>query len=204
MKSDGIFEQLFKDKLFMSSVISIIIDEAHCISQWGSFRPEYRDLGRLRYIQRYPCPIMATSATLTRDVIKDIKEVLGLREDHLFVSHCSIDRPNISIVVRPIQNPRSSFIDLKFLLRDWQPGCAPPPTFLVFFDSIPESIQAAEYLRHLLPLEYQDRIKWFNSHMSEHYKMVETEKLTNGETWGLMATDAFGMVCFTLSHCFHS
>ncbi|KIL56654.1 hypothetical protein M378DRAFT_39791, partial [Amanita muscaria Koide BX008] len=78
MRENGIFEQLFKNKTFMSSVISIVIDEAHCISQWGSFRPEYRELGRLRYLQRHPCTIMATSATLTPSVLKDIKNVLSL------------------------------------------------------------------------------------------------------------------------------
>lgn len=136
MHENGVFEQLFKNKTFMSSVISIVIDEAHCISQWGSFRPEYRELGHLRYLQRYPCTVMATSATLTPSVIKDIKNVLSLREENLFFSQCPVDRPNISIAVRPFCNPRNSFFDLKFLLRDWQPGHPPPPTFIVFFDSI--------------------------------------------------------------------
>lgn len=167
MRENGVFEQLFKNKTFMSSVISIIIDEAHCISQWGSFRPEYRELGRLRYLQRHPCTVMATSATLTPSVIKDIKHVLGLREENLFFSQCPVDRPNISIAVRPFLNPRNSFFNLKFLLRDWQPGYPPPPTFIVFFDSIPESVSASHYLRSLLPLEYEDRIMWFNSEMSD-------------------------------------
>ncbi|KAF8340080.1 P-loop containing nucleoside triphosphate hydrolase protein [Amanita rubescens] len=193
MHENRIFEQLFKNKTFMSSVISIIIDEAHCISQWGSFCPKYCELGHLRYLQRYPCTIMATSATLTPSVIKDIKNVLSLREENIFFSQCPVDRSNINIAIRPFCNPRNSFFDLKFLLRDWQPGSPPPPTFIVFFDSIPESVSAGRYLHSLLPLEYKDRIMWFNSEMSDRFKTQQMSKFAKGKVWGLMATDSFGM-----------
>ena len=202
MHENGIFEHLFKNTTFMSSVISIVIDEAHCVSQWGSFRPEYRELGRLRHLQRHPCTVMATSATLIPSVIKDIKNVLSLREENLFFSQCPVDRPNISIAVRPFRNPRNSFFDLKFLLRDWQPGCPPPPTFIVFFDSIPESVSAGRYLRSLLPQEYEDCIMWFNSEMSDRFKTQQTSKFSKGKVWGLMATDSFGMVNYIT--CFYS
>ncbi|KIL58404.1 hypothetical protein M378DRAFT_43488, partial [Amanita muscaria Koide BX008] len=58
---------------------------------------------------------------------------------------------------------------------------------------IPESVQAGHYLRSLLPPEYCDKIKWFNSEMSDHFKATETVKFANYEIWGLMATDSFGM-----------
>ncbi|KIL55218.1 hypothetical protein M378DRAFT_46953, partial [Amanita muscaria Koide BX008] len=193
MRPGGGFESLFKKKCFADQVISIIIDEAHCISQWGSFRPEYRHIGSLRHLQRKPCTMMVTSATLTSQAISDIKTVLNLREDGLFFSQSSIDRPNINLVVRPMLNPRKSFIDLGFLLRNWTPDNPPPPKFLVFFDSIPESIEAGLYLRTLLLPEYRDRVKWFNSEMSDRFKVQETLKLANNEIWGLMATDSFGM-----------
>ncbi|KIL58400.1 hypothetical protein M378DRAFT_86566, partial [Amanita muscaria Koide BX008] len=50
MRAEGGFQTLFKNHLFANAIISIIIDEAHCISQWGSFRPEYRRLGDLRHL----------------------------------------------------------------------------------------------------------------------------------------------------------
>ncbi|KIL58401.1 hypothetical protein M378DRAFT_40053, partial [Amanita muscaria Koide BX008] len=91
-------------------------------------------------------PILVTSATLTPSALNDVKKTLTFQDEKLFVSQCSIDRPNINLAFRPILNSRSSFIDLKFLLRDWQPGHPPPPKFIVFFDSIPESVQAGHYL----------------------------------------------------------
>ena len=174
--------------------MSIIIDEAHCVTQWGSFRPEYRLIGSLRHLQRRPCTIMATSATLTDPAICDIKKVLNLSDGNLMLSRLSIDRPNIGLAVRPFANPRNSYLDLKFLLGNWKAGDPPPPKFIVFFDSIPESVRAGHFLRRLLPREFQDRIIWFNSHMSDKFKLDETLRFSCGDVWGLMATDSFGMV----------
>lgn len=54
----------------------------------------------------------------------------------------------------------------------------PPPKFLIFFDDIPDSINAACVLRRRLPSELR-------------------EKIRSGETWGLCTTTSFGMVCTT-------
>jgi len=50
MKPGGGFEKLFKQPRFRSQIMSVIFDEAHCISAWGEFRPEYKEVGRLRYM----------------------------------------------------------------------------------------------------------------------------------------------------------
>jgi superfamily II DNA helicase RecQ len=199
MRPNGGFEKLFCDKLFNHRLISIVIDEAHCISQWGSFRSEYHDIGHIRHLQRKICPILAMSATMSSAVIEDIKKVLHLHTEKLFISQCSTDRPNITIVVRPIINPICSFRDLTFLLHDWKPGSLPPPKFIVFFDNINTSIQAALFLHNLLPHAYQQHVKWFNSEMSDTFKRDEAAWFVHGETWGLMATDSFGMVSEKLS-----
>ncbi len=70
-----------------------VIDEAHCISEWGhDFRPEYRSLGRLR--RDFPSlPIAAFTASATQRVRHDILEQLALREPHKFIA--SFYRPNL-------------------------------------------------------------------------------------------------------------
>jgi ATP-dependent DNA helicase RecQ len=62
----------------------IAVDEAHCISQWGhDFRPAYRKLSGLR--QRFAgVPLLALTATATREVSKDIVDQLGMRAPNVF------------------------------------------------------------------------------------------------------------------------
>ena len=75
-----------------------VIDEAHCISEWGhDFRPEYRLLGRLR--REFPSlPIAAFTASATQRVRHDIVEQLALREPYKFIA--SFYRPNLRYRVR--------------------------------------------------------------------------------------------------------
>jgi len=72
----------------------IAVDEAHCISEWGhDFRPEYRQLARLREL--FPrVPMMALTATATTRVREDIVKLLELRAPRIFVA--SFNRPNLT------------------------------------------------------------------------------------------------------------
>jgi ATP-dependent DNA helicase RecQ len=83
----------FLSLLSSCHVSFVAVDEAHCISQWGhDFRPEYRQLGRLR--QRLPgVSLHAYTATATRRVRSDIATQLGLNEPLEFIG--SFDRPNL-------------------------------------------------------------------------------------------------------------
>jgi ATP-dependent DNA helicase RecQ len=80
-------------------VSAIVIDEAHCVSEWGhDFRPEYRQLSLLR--ERYPqIPVLAFTATATQRVRADIVAQLVLREPAIHIA--SFNRPNLHYSVRP-------------------------------------------------------------------------------------------------------
>ena len=72
----------------------IAIDEAHCISEWGhDFRPEYRQLPRLREVLP-GVPFIALTATATDQVRDDIEKHLALREPERFTA--SFNRPNLT------------------------------------------------------------------------------------------------------------
>ena len=80
-------------------ITSLVVDEAHCVSDWGhDFRPEYRQLHRLR--AQFPqVPIAAFTATATERVRQDIVQQLALREPRIHVA--SFNRPNLYYAVRP-------------------------------------------------------------------------------------------------------
>src|SRR5947209_14048360 len=83
-------------------VRTFAIDEAHCISHWGhDFRPEYRQLARLR--ESFPkANVHAYTATATEQVRRDIIAQLALREPVVLVGN--FDRPNLTYRVLPRQN----------------------------------------------------------------------------------------------------
>ena len=84
----------FLTALSQASVALLVIDEAHCVSEWGhEFRPDYRRVGRFRERLR-PRATMALTATATAQVRADIARRLGLREPVEVVG--GFDRPNLT------------------------------------------------------------------------------------------------------------
>jgi RecQ family ATP-dependent DNA helicase len=87
----------FPEMLAKRQVSLIVVDEAHCISQWGhDFRPDYRRLGQYVPTLR-PAPVIALTATATRPVQDDIVEQLALDRPACFVH--GFRRNNIAIEV---------------------------------------------------------------------------------------------------------
>jgi ATP-dependent DNA helicase RecQ len=103
--SDG-----FRALLASCRLSFVAVDEAHCISQWGhDFRPEYRQLGRLR--QLLPgISLHAYTATATARVRHDIAIQLGLNDPVEFVG--SFDRPNLVYRVLPRATLKRQLLDV--------------------------------------------------------------------------------------------
>lgn len=88
----------FLDVVQSHGLSLLAVDEAHCISQWGNdFRPSYQRI--CDFIDTLPTrpPVMALTATATRQVREDIEGTLGLRDPLRVVA--SFDRPNLSFAV---------------------------------------------------------------------------------------------------------
>jgi len=86
----------FSRILEQANVARLVVDEAHCISQWGhDFRPDYRRLGALR--QRLGVPTSAFTATATPDVRRDIVQQLALAAPLEMVT--GFERPNLTLAV---------------------------------------------------------------------------------------------------------
>lgn len=201
MKPGGRFEVLLRKKQFVDRIIGIIFDEAHCIMTWGKFRPEYKELGRLRFTIARRVPYLITSATLTPEALRDVMKVLDPhRKEEPVNIQTYTDRPNVRLCVRKIKYSLTSYRDLRFLVPDgWTPGDEAPPKFLVFFDDIQDSILAAKSLQLRLPHAYRENVAWFNSDMTTEYKENQVTRLRSGDIWGLCTTESFGMVSFEVS-----
>jgi ATP-dependent DNA helicase RecQ len=94
-------EQLRKEEAIQAleetKISMIVIDEAHCISEWGhDFRPDYLRLGKAIESLHHPV-IIAMTATASRRVRKEIVERLGMKKPRIFIG--GFDRPNIHLRV---------------------------------------------------------------------------------------------------------
>src|SRR5213079_1215384 len=102
--------ETFLERALNWRIAQFAIDEAHCISEWGhDFRPEYRDLKKLR--EHFPdAPVIALTATATERVRADIVKQLKLREPRCYVA--SFNRPNLAYRVVPKAAPYEQLAQL--------------------------------------------------------------------------------------------
>ena len=101
--------RMFQGYVQEMNVSYIVVDEAHCISQWGyDFRPDYLRIGELRKI--VDAPIIALTATATPSVADDIMEKLGFEEKCLIKS--GFERPNLSYIVRECEDKLGQLLNI--------------------------------------------------------------------------------------------
>ncbi|KAF7299443.1 ATP-dependent DNA helicase RecQ [Mycena indigotica] len=195
MESDA-FRELWKSQKIKDRLLYIVFDEAHCIAAWGkSFRPQYLNVGNIRHLLPPTVHFYVTSATLPSYMLDDIKQILRLRPADGTAYHIRPSaRPNIHIVVRGMRYGVGSFRDLALLIPDGTTADKPPPKFLVFFDSTADCEEAVEFLRTRLPPNLGNKVRYFHSTMTVHYRSEKFEGFQTGAIWGMAVTDAFGMV----------
>ncbi|MBO4844207.1 MAG: RecQ family ATP-dependent DNA helicase [Bacteroidales bacterium] len=100
---------LFKSYCNLLPINFIVVDEAHCISQWGyDFRPDYLQIGALRSV--VDAPVIALTATATPQVASDIMEKLRFSEPNLLKT--GFERQNLCYIVRKAEDKAGQLLSV--------------------------------------------------------------------------------------------
>ena len=168
--------QLFKAYLQDMNVSFIVIDEAHCISQWGyDFRPDYLKIGELR--KTVDAPVIALTATATPEVADDIMEKLGFKEKTLLKS--GFERKNLSYIVRKCEDKMGQMLNI----------CnGVPGTGIVYVRSRKKTEEIAAALTAA-----GISASFYNAGLGHELRMKRQADWKSGETRVMVCTNAFGM-----------
>lgn len=102
--------QFFRNVLQTLKISQIIVDEAHCISQWGhDFRPAYQLIGQFLKTMSHRPVVGAFTATATKAVERDIKVLLGLENAQVHIT--GFDRPNLHFAVARLSQRMDYIVD---------------------------------------------------------------------------------------------
>ena len=156
------------------------IDEAHCISEWGhEFRPEYRQLSRLR--GKFPdCPIAAFTASATRHVRHDILAQLELRNPDKYIA--SFHRPNLRYLVRECDSVEQSAL-LVTALRNYDEG-----NVIVYSPTINKVEETVDFLE-----DQGIAAVGYHAKMDSGARRRNQERWMSDEVRVLVGTIAFGL-----------
>lgn len=174
-------DKQFQYHLRNLNISLFVIDEAHCISQWGyRFRPSYLKLGLLRDI-RPEIPVLALTASATDKVIQDITDVLQFRNNpSSLISKTSSFRPNIHIKIVKTTNK----IDKIVLTVKHLGGSG-----IVYCNKRADTVVIANELKE----RYNISAKPYHAHLSPYERTQAQNQWLKGETQVIVATSAFGM-----------
>ena len=171
--------QQFTDQLRSWNVSLIVVDEAHCISQWGyDFRPAYLKIADLRRLVAPSVPVLALTASATMNVRQDICRRLEFRDDARTVT-LSFARDNLSYIVRRTDNKIDK---LQQVLRNTA-GSA-----IVYVRSRVKTQQIAQAL-----CDAGISATYYHAGLDPHVKADRQDAWKNGQIRVMVATNAFGM-----------
>lgn len=170
------------DHLKSRTIAYVVVDEAHCVSQWGhEFRPDYLKISPVVHRLGQPTLLLLT-ATLTPDVKQDILKHFA---NFSFIEHIyPIDRENISFVVEKMASRQAK--DQQLL--QWATDFFVPS--LVYFSSKKEAERLSHWLSAHLP---HRNIAYYHSELDKKDRLLIQTQFIAGDLDLVCATSAFGM-----------
>jgi ATP-dependent DNA helicase RecQ len=176
----------FRDRVLPRLTAStglLVVDEAHCVSEWGhDFRPDYRRLRAL--IAELPpgIPVLATTATANDRVVRDVTEQLGLSSGEPLVLRGSLDRESLRLSVVRLATPAQRLGWLAAHLAEL-PGAG-----IIYTLTIAAAEEVAEFLR-----ERGIPVASYTGKTDPEQRLAAEADLLANRVKALVATSALGM-----------
>lgn len=169
--------ELFRAKLQAMKVCLLVIDESHCISQWGyDFRPSYLCIADIREVLP-GIPVLALTATATPEVVADIQERLHFGEKNVFQK--SFLRKNLSYIVRKTEDKQTMLAHILGKV---------PGTAIVYVRNRKRTKEIATALAAAgIPADY------YHAGLNREEKTRRQNRWKNNECRVIVSTNAFGM-----------
>lgn len=167
----------FQVRMQKMKISMLVVDEAHCISQWGyDFRPPYLKIAEVR--EKLPgVPVIALTATATPEVVKDIQEKLQFNKPNVFQK--SFARKNISYVVRKTHNKNETLLDILNKVA----GSA-----VLYVRSRKKTREYSDYLnKHKIQADY------YHAGLEPNERSTKQDSWIHNHTRVICCTNAFGM-----------
>lgn len=169
---------LFIERFKRMNVGLIVVDEAHCISEWGhDFRPPYRQISDLREIHP-KVPMIALTATATPEVKRDILEQLKMKDPAVFEG--SFRRNNISYEIYPVPNKTAA---ISKLVKQFQGESG-----IVYCQKRKSVKEVASWL-----ISQGNRVGIYHGGMDSKSRSEMMNAWLKGDLPVMVATNAFGM-----------
>ncbi len=175
----------------LASAGLLVIDEAHCISDWGfDFRPDYQRISKL-LLQSPGIPVLATTATANSRVTKDVADQLG---SNTLVLRGSLARTSLRLSVVPGLDPLQRYAWVDAALRDIN------GSGIIYVPTVSETTRLSDFLR-----EQGHNVAAYSGQLEAGDRERIEDELRDNKLKAVVATSALGMGYDKpdLGFCFH-
>lgn len=178
LSPERLTNDIARERIRQMNVNLLAVDEAHCISQWGyDFRPPYLQIAEIREVLGEKVPVLALTATATKEVVVDIQEKLKFKNGKVFTK--SFARENLAYVVLEEENKMQRLLSILKNVKG---------TGVVYVRNRKRTKEIANFLKtNKIGADY------YHAGLSQDVRNARQEAWLKGQVQVIVCTNAFGM-----------